>query len=243
MKSIEKFADLASYASVGSWRDRIFSLGKDLGYKHTLLAIFPSHDTPMEAEHAFLHSNYSPTWRKKYDDEKMGHIDPVATHCIEKSTPLIWSPEVFASCRQKEMYEEACSYGIRSGVSLPMHGCNGEFGVVCFVSDTNPGQRARKDILHSLPELSCFRDFIFETSRRFIKPALEPDEKVNLTRRELECLKWSTSGKSSWEIARILRCSEATVNFHFANIRRKFGTTTRRHAEAKAIRLGIVDPT
>jgi len=243
VKSIEKFADLTNYTTIEGWRDRIFSLGKDLGYERTLLAILPDHNTPMEAGNAFFHSNYSPTWRKKYDDEKMGYIDPVVSHCIEKSTPLIWSPDIFASRKQKELYEEACSYTIRSGVTLPIHGCGGELGILCFVSDTNPDKRARKDILYSIPELSCFRDFIFETSRQFIKPAMAPNETVELTRRELECLKWSASGKSSWDIAQILRCSEATVNFHFANIRRKFGTTTRRHAEAKAIRMGIINPT
>lgn len=243
MKSIEQFAGLASYTTVESWRDRIFKLGNDLGYSRTALAIFPDSTVPMEAEFAFLHSNYSPKWRGKYDEEKIGHIDPTVSHCATKSIPLIWSPNIFSARRQKEMYEEACSHGIRSGVTLPIHGPNREFGLLCFVSDTSPDGRFRQDAVRNIPKLSCFRDFIFETALQFIKPAFPLEETATLTRRELECLKWCAAGKSSWDIAQILNCSEAAVRFHFANIRRKFGTSTCRHAVAKAIRMGIINPT
>jgi len=243
VESIERFAELACYPTLDGWRDRIFELGNDLGYERTLLAIFPDRNVPVEAEFAFLHSNYSPKWRSKYDEEKMGHVDPTVSHCATKSTPLIWSPNIFSARRQKEMYEEACGFGIRSGVTLPIHGPNGELGVLCFVSDANPDKRFQKDADRNISELSCLRDFIFETSLQFIKPAELHKEMVALTRRELECLKWSASGKSSWDIAQILRCSEAVVNFHFTNIRHKFGTSSRHQAVVKAIMLGLINPT
>lgn len=31
------------------------------------------------------------------------------------------------------MHEEACGYGVKSGVTLPIHGTKGELGIVCFV--------------------------------------------------------------------------------------------------------------
>jgi LuxR family transcriptional regulator, quorum-sensing system regulator LasR len=239
----ERFPELICHTTVESWRDHIFKLGNDLGYEHTLLAIFPDRNAPVEAEFAFLHSNYSLAWRSKYDKERMGHVDPTVTHCATKSTPLIWSPSIFSARRQKEMYEEACGHGIRSGVTLPIHGPNREFGILCFVSDTNLDRHFRKDAIHNIPELSCLRDFIFETSLQFMKPAVPSNEMVRLTRRELECLKWSATGKSSWDIAKILHCSESAVNFHFSNIRSKFDTSSRRQAIVKAIRLGIISPT
>jgi LuxR family quorum-sensing transcriptional regulator LasR len=241
VKSIEQFAELTLHANVESWRDHVFKLGSELGYERALLAIFPDRNAPVEAEFAFLHSNYSPKWRSKYDDEKLGHVDPTVTHCATKITPLIWSPNLFAGRRQNELYEEACGHGIRSGVTLPIHGPNREFGVLCFVSDTKPNKQFHEDANRNIPELSCFRDFIFETSLQFMKPAPSVEDVV-LTRREIECIKWCASGKSSWDISQILGCSEAAVNFHFGNIRRKFGTSSRRHAVVKAIRLGLISP-
>ena len=239
MKSIELFSDLMNYSCAEEWRDRIFQHGNELGYEHSLLAIFPDRNAPIEAEFAFLHSNYSSKWRSKYDDEKMGHVDPTVSHCATKSTPLIWSPDIFSARKQKEMYEEACSHGLRSGVTLPIHGTNGEFGVLCFVADIKDKKFAC-DYIRNIPELSCLRDFIFETSLQFMKHAVQAEQLVTLTPRELECLKWSATGKSSWDIGQILHCTEAAVNFHFTNIRFKFGTSTRRQALVKAIRMGII---
>ena len=240
MKFIERFAELASCKSVEIWRDLIFRLGNELGYEQTLLAIFPDRNTPVEAEFAFLHSNYPLAWRNRYDAEKMGHTDPTVTHCASKSTPLIWSPEIFSAPKQKAMYEEACGHGLRSGVTLPIHGAKGELGILCFVTDIKPDKCFQRYANRSLPELSCFRDFVFETSLQFLKFSTQKEKSVPLTLRELECLKWGAEGKSSWEIGLILNCAEATVNFHFSNLRRKFSATSRQQAVAKAIRLGLI---
>ncbi len=64
---------------------------------------------------------------------------------------------------------------------------------------------------------------------------------INLTKREREMLQWSAAGKSSWEIGRICNCSEAGVNYHFSNIRRKFGVNSRGCAVVKALELGLIE--
>jgi LuxR family quorum-sensing transcriptional regulator LasR len=242
MESIERFSELLSYGSVASWRDQIFRLGRDFGYEQTMLAILPDHTAPAEAEYGFVHSNYSAAWRKKYDSDKLGEVDPTVIHCVSKTIPLIWMPDIFSARKQKELYEEACGYGIRSGVTLPIHGARGELGMVCFVSDTKPSRHFKRQAIHTLSELSCFRDFIFESSLKFFKPPSPIDEEIHITSRELECLKWSAAGKSSWEIGYILNCTEATVNFHFKNIRFKFNTKSRQQALVRAINLGLIDP-
>ena len=140
------------------------------------------------------------------------------------------------------MYEEACGHGLRSGVTLPIHGARGELGALCFVTDVNPDKLFQREINLNLPELSCLRDFIFESSLQFIRHSISTKEHIHVTSRELECLKWSAMGKSSWEIGYLLNCSEATINFHFGNIRRKFNTNSRQQAVVRAIHLGLVNP-
>lgn len=243
MSRLGQFSDLLACDSGNDWQEKVFGHGAALGFEQTLVAVFPSRETPKEAEFAFLHSNYSANWRNKYDTENLGYVDPTVSHCATKSTPLIWSPDLFASPRQKEMYEEACAYKLRSGVTLPIHGPNGELGILCFVSDTRSGKDFLQHAEHLLPELSIFRDFIFESSARFRQALVHNLEYPSLTPCELECLKWCADGKSSWETATILHCSEATVNFHIGNVRRKLNVNTRRQAVVKAMRLGIVCPT
>lgn len=243
MTFIEQLSELICCKTENDWRDRVFKMGRDLGYDQTLLAILPDRNIPVEPESAFLHSNYASDWRNKYDTEKFQHVDPIVSHCLNKSTPLIWSPDIFSARKQKEMYEEASGYGIRSGITLPMHGASGEFGILCFVSDANPDQHFHNEAHRNLPELCYFRDFIFESSLKFIKSPLGTKETASISYREIECLKWSAAGKSSWEIGQILRCTEANVNYHFGNIRRKFNATSRQQAVARAIKLGLINPT
>lgn len=63
---------------------------------------------------------------------------------------------------------------------------------------------------------------------------------IKLTNREKEILQWTAAGKSSWEIAQICSCTEAGVNYHFCNIRRKFGVRSRWIAMMMARELGLI---
>ena len=63
---------------------------------------------------------------------------------------------------------------------------------------------------------------------------------IKLTKREKEFLQWCEAGKSSWEIAVIVDCSEANVNYHFNNIRRKFGVSSRHLAGKIARERGLI---
>jgi DNA-binding CsgD family transcriptional regulator len=63
---------------------------------------------------------------------------------------------------------------------------------------------------------------------------------AKLTAKETQILMWCFKGKTSWEIALIENCTESTVNFHFANIRRKFDASSRGYALLKAIESGAI---
>lgn len=67
-----------------------------------------------------------------------------------------------------------------------------------------------------------------------------PQVRPKLSAKEQEILKWCAKGKSSWEIGRILNCTEAGVNYHFCSIRRKFGVSSRWLALVKAIEMGVL---
>lgn len=218
--------------------DMLFRMGGHFGFERTLIAVVPEPGASLEQ--AFLRSNYSQEWRTVYDENKLVYVDPTVAHCLMHSIPLIWEPDLFDTKSRRAMYEEACSHGLRSGVTLPFHGSNGEHGILCFVSDIKPDRRFLNDIQRIMPELALLRDFAFEASLHYAREDLDDQQAPTVTRRELECLKWGAAGKSSWEIAQILQCSESTVNFHFGNIRRKFDATSRQQAVVKAIKLGMI---
>ncbi len=239
MVLIEQLLSLLNCETEEKWCDTLFSLAQSCGFEQTLYAVVPNKRAPLE--NAFLRSNYSQSWRSTYDGQKLAYIDPTVGHCLSSTVPLVWSSEAFTAPEQKDLYEEACGYGIRSGIIYPIHGANGEFGVFSFVSDVLTNKKFQEELCHAMPTLALLRDYAFQSSLSFIA-ASKPQEEVHLTRRELEILKWTMAGKSSWEISKILICAEATVNFHLGNIRRKFEVTTRQQAVIKAIRIGLINP-
>jgi LuxR family transcriptional regulator, quorum-sensing system regulator LasR len=238
---IESLYGLLNCETEADWSQALFSLARQHGFEQTLYGVVPNKQTPLEQ--AFLRSNYSANWRDKYDSEKLHYVDPTVGHCLHSTLPLIWQPQTFQTdTPQQEFYEEACGYGIRSGITYPAHGANGEFGVISFVSDTLADGKFQAELGRALPALALVRDFVFESSLRFALPPASEDDNVHLTQRELESLQWAMVGKSSWEISKIMCCSEATVNFHVGNVRRKFKVATRQQAVVKAIRLGLISP-
>ena len=233
--------ELMQAKDASHWSASLFNIARGLGFDQVLFGVVNSRHTRFES--AFLRSNYSANWRDRYDRNGFAYVDPTVAHCLSSTTPIVWEPGPFASSpQQAELYEEASADGIRTGATLPIHGPQGEFGVISFASDARPDVAAQRAMNEALPMLSLVRDYAFASSGRFREEAARPEEAPRLTRRELEVLQWVMAGKSSWEVARITGCSEATVNFHLANVRQKFDVNTRQQAVVKAIALGLITP-
>ncbi|PWF41524.1 helix-turn-helix transcriptional regulator [Massilia glaciei] len=222
------------------WRAALFGLARSQGFEQVLYGVVGSRHAKLES--AFLQSNYPSEWRDTYDAGKLAYVDPTVGHCLGSALPIVWEPETFGAPDQRALYEEACGYGIRSGITFPIHGPDGEFGVVSFASDHLPGAVFRRAAGEFMPALALIRDYAFQSSLAFIGARPPGEGAPRLTRRELEVLNWVMVGKSSWEISKITRCAEATVNFHLANVRQKFNVNTRQQALVKAISLGILTP-
>lgn len=237
MKQIERFAALLDSPSEQTWLNSIIQLGNELGFE--LIQISLARKPPQILDEVFLRGNIPVQWLEIYARHQLIRIDPTVSHCVMHSTPLLWRPALFVSTAQKNLCEEAASFGLRSGITLPFHGVNGELGMLCLAKNTRPSTRSLSEILRQSPALALMRDFAFEAGLQFQKPAL-PQQAPLLTQREIECLKWCATGKSSWEIAQILGCSERTINFHFGNLRRKFHCTTRSQVVVKAIHYGLL---
>jgi LuxR family quorum sensing-dependent transcriptional regulator len=61
-----------------------------------------------------------------------------------------------------------------------------------------------------------------------------------LTPRECECVKWTSVGKTSWEIAQILGISQYTADWYLASAAKKLGAVNRTQAVAEALRQGLI---
>jgi DNA-binding CsgD family transcriptional regulator len=83
--------------------------------------------------------------------------------------------------------------------------------------------------------------FLLPSLRAVLARFIPSTEKVFLSDREQEVLKWMKEGKTNWEISQILQISERTVKFHIRNIFKKLGASRRSQAVALAIQRRLVD--
>jgi LuxR family transcriptional regulator, quorum-sensing system regulator LasR len=238
MKTVEP-DELLHTDNASNWGKVLFALGRDYGFDKVLFGMSGSRHSRLE--NAFIQTNYPSKWRERYEAERLAYVDPIVSHCLQSTLPLVWQPEMFRSPAQRALYDHACSLGIRAGVTFPIHGPNGEFGLLSFAADANPDAAYVRGVTGMLADLALVRDYAFASAVRFCPPITQ-EAAPRLTPRELEVLNWVMVGKSSWEISKITGCSEATVNFHMGNIRQKFNVNTRQQAVVRAITLGLITP-
>ncbi|MEO5932206.1 MAG: autoinducer binding domain-containing protein [Duganella sp.] len=218
---------------------RLQTAAQELGFDKVLFAVIPQ--PKVNIGEIYLRSNYPDQWREHYDRNNLRAADPTVEYCFKSSSPFVWMPQSFKTPEQQTLYEEAASFGLKVGVTLPIRGVGGEIGMLTCVRDENPGPAFLKDLGQNLGGLSLLRDVAFDSLHQYVHASVAPTEEVpNLTARELDCLQWMCAGKTAWEIGRILSISEAGVNFHITNLRTKFGVSRRNDVVIKALRLGLI---
>ena len=134
----------------------------------------------------------------------------------------------------------AADFGVRNGVSFPLHTPQGEHGILSFISK----EKSNSELMfENAPTLSFCASYIFGAALQLIKRRPELMKHLTeLSDREKECLFWASEGKTSWEIATILGISERTVNFHLNQVTNKTDSRNRNQAIAKSISSGIIVP-
>lgn len=236
------FAQFEPFANTSSKEEVMLQVEqavKSFGFERFLYAVVPKPGAVKSD--IFLHSSYPEKWRSHYDRHNFRINDPTVTHCFKSMSPFVWLPQSFQTIEQKTLYEEASSFGLRTGVTLPIHGLSGEVGMLTCVRDDLPGQNFLQDLKQNLSNLSLLRDVVCDAMSAYITEEAVLDEAApRLTVRELDCLRWMGAGKTTWEISRILSISEAGVNFHISNLRNKFGVNRRNDVVIKAIRMGFI---
>lgn len=237
---LNELQELLECRTPSAWSKCLFSIPKRFGFDFVLFWLKKARTAPHSS--AFVQTNVDPRWWVQYQDAGYYDVDPIVTHSLVHKLPLVWGRPTFGeSPRQRELYEAASEHGLRSGISYPIHGLDGQFGLISFASNDEVPTNVSY-WLQACVSLTLLRDYVFESALRFhVAPGVERYA-VRLTPRELECLKWIALGKTSWEISKILMCAEVTINFHVSNLMKKLMVQTRQQAVAKGIRDGLISP-
>ena len=115
------------------------------------------------------------------------------------------------------------------GVSLPFRS---GAGTALFFGGKDIGEKTNmREIANWAAAMASRLNELGETR----KPA------VRISKRERECLLWTSQGKTSYEIGMILGLSENTINNYLATVGRKLGAFNRPHMVGLALRNGYIE--
>jgi LuxR family transcriptional regulator, activator of conjugal transfer of Ti plasmids len=187
-------------------------------------------------------TTYPTEWVYRYASKRYHEIDPVVVQARGGMLPFLWdgvSPGLDASREQRTMFGEASEFGIRCGITVPIHDTQGELAALSFASDGKPEEIRREIEAHrNLLHLASIYLHVYAREKlggatAFSHPHLSP--------REIACLQWVVRGKSTWDIGEILSISRRTVVFHLENAKRKLSAVTLPQAVATALYHRLIE--
>ncbi|MGB0694942.1 MAG: LuxR C-terminal-related transcriptional regulator [Rhodospirillaceae bacterium] len=175
-------------------------------------------------------------WKQHYLEQEFVNVDPVFWTTLFIDRPFYWDHRFRSTIvrkEQKDFMTIARKWGIQAGWVKPFHGKALEVGAMAYFAPPEEKGLAEKLTYFGSAALDLFSKAFFEKLNWFIPTDSNPENKIKLTLRECECLRYSAVGKTSLEIAKTLGVTERTVNYHLTNAMQKLGVHSKAHAIAK----------
>lgn len=237
-KAFEIVGRLKQAARIPDILREMRSAGAYFGYDAFIITNLPA-EHAISTQGCALVPAWPEGWRKRYFDRDYLRIDPVANHVRRTTEPFLWREAPYRSdeAGAARVMGEATEFGLSQGFCVPIHHLSGPGGGVSFGADRLDLSDDAKAALHlvSIYAYQRAETLIREGGRS--SPARKAPR---LTAREVECLRWTAAGKTSWEASEILSTSQRTVEFHLKNAARKLDAVNRVQCVAEAMRQGII---
>ncbi|GGY47968.1 transcriptional activator protein LasR [Bacterioplanes sanyensis] len=239
---LEPAYQLTQGQSLEERRQQVSNALANVGFDQCLFVPLPGCLQSAELDiERYWFSTFDSDWLDYYARQNLVANDAPLKHCLSgQDTPYLWPSRGVSSGlsrSERNVYQEARSAGLISGVTLPCRNSLGEVGVVSVrfagtESDFLPlWQAHQKDILHLLYAVN---DALFESSRQCLSPAIY----YPITRREREVLQWLAAGLTYDEVAKQLMIGISTVRKHVASGLQKLQARNTTHAAVLAARWG-----
>jgi LuxR family transcriptional regulator, quorum-sensing system regulator CinR len=222
---IEQTVDMA--ATVAKLRDLLQI--QHFVYHSSRLGTRPSADP-------YIQLTYPNSWIRRYLEKGYVDVDPVVREGFQRLIPFDWSEIQITTAEEIAFIHDALAHEVGpNGFSIPVQSKQGHRGLVSISSSSS--REAWTVFLESN------RDVLIEIANRLHQRVVREvfgQSHLHLTTRELECLRWVASGKSTNDIAAILNISPHTARDYLKSSRHKLDCVTSAQAINKAVKLGLL---
>ena len=225
--------------SVKDYKRLIVDYANGLGFE-TVGAMVISKHSPTLTEFQTV-TNAPEAFLDEFHNQEHAGIDPVNKHCASSSSPIVWDRQTYARSSTDALWELQEPFGYRSGIAVAMHLGRGRhfmFGAN-WSRDRCEGARNFKAIAE---DLLRFAEHAQASAFELCLPArLDHRLPSSLAPRELETLRWSMDGLTSWEVADRMSISERHATLLTRRAMEKLGCSSKYEASLCAIRLGLIE--
>ncbi len=208
-------------------------VGEAYGHPIFLVSVMPPR-TVLELTGNTIITNWPSELLQLFDRNRMLQTSPLLMRLRRSTLPWRYTIEDVArergSTEAREIFER---FGIYRGSVFPTHDVTGKRGLV-IISGDGPELTDQQ-----MMELTYLSAHVYERLTAICTIDIRVVEPLG--DRELECLNWTSAGKTSAEIAEILQLSEHTVNHYLNRATRKLGAVNRTQAVANAFRMGLIE--
>lgn len=191
-----------------------------------------------------LISSYPKSWTGRYFDLGYQRLDPVVRRAKSEHDAFSWggsAPRATGTREQRRFLDEAMTFGIRSGITVPIRSGFGR--MAAFTLATDEPSACAEQLLSEAKDVVQLAGLYFHThatTRLRGRSDVQAKSVDLLTQRELQCLAWAAQGKTVTDTAMLVEIAPRTVVFHLENARRKLDAASIAQCVAQALRRGLL---
>lgn len=227
-------ADSAGVSAVDG-ASRLDELAKAAGFEFYLFSVFPRGDRTAFLENKLI-SNWPQNLVNSYEEADLFYCSKLVAVMKRTIMPIFCKEGPFggtaANQENRRLDTMFQMHGLTHTFAFALHDADLKQYIFAFSGARGtPSREETVALLYGCMEL-------LDTLPSDEKPEDRPTE--TLTRREIECLRWSAAGKSSDEIAIILDLSSHTVVGYLKSAMRKLDSVNRMQAVARAFRYRLL---
>lgn len=233
----DTLADIADVRRTDQIPDLLGRVGAAYGMKTVAYLGTGMLDRRLPQREPYLAVTYSSAWVEHYRARAYVKIDPAIRIGLRRLLPIDWDDFSREDRALRQLFGEAAEFGLgRKGMSFPVHGYRGDRALFSVSADMNEREWhwARRAAFRQFPVIAAhLHDAVLRT-----EGAIRPQP--HLSRREIECLQWTSEGKTVWECGVILGLSSHTVRCYLESTRYKLSASSNTHAVSIALKSGLL---
>lgn len=190
-----------------------------------------------------LISSYPKTWTNRYFELGYQQIDPVVRRARVENELFGWgggAPKAVGSREQRRFFDEAMTFGIKSGFTVPIKGGFGRMAAFTMATDERIASADR--LLNARKQVYRLVGLYFHAHvmAKATSAGKQPGGEGVLSQRERQCLAWAARGKTVADAAILVGISPRTVVFHLDKARQKLNASSIAQCVAEAMRRGLL---